>query len=74
MMSETPENTPNEPANPALDELMANVAKMNDGLSGLVASALRMQVLVLEDTQNMMAEFSAVMKATSESADKENDA
>ena len=62
-MSETQDDTPNEQAKPALDELMENVAKMNDGLSEMMNIALRMQGLVLEDTQNMMAEFSAAMKA-----------
>ena len=61
-MPEAQDDTPNEQANPALDELMENVAKMNDGLSEMMNIALRMQGLVLEDTQNMMAEISAVMK------------
>jgi len=62
-MSETHDDTPNDQANPELDELMANMEKMNDGLSGLMASALRMQMLILEDTQNMIAEFGAMNAA-----------
>jgi hypothetical protein len=62
-MSETQEDTPNNQDNPELDELMANMEKMNDGLSGLMVSALRMQMLILEDTQNMMAEFGAMSAA-----------
>ena len=73
-MSEARGDTPKDQANPALDELMENVAKMNDGLSDMMNSALRLQMLVLEDTENMMAEFSAAMKAKGEHCDEGSDA
>ena len=63
-MSEMQEDTPNDQSNPALDEFRENVAKLNDGLSDLMACALRMQMLVLEDAQNMMAEFGAAIDGT----------
>ncbi len=63
-MPEMPEDTPNDQSNPALDEFVENVAKLTDGLSEMMACALRMQLLMLEDAQNMMAEFSAAIDAT----------
>ena len=63
-MPEMQEDTPNDQAGPALDEFMENVAKLNDGLSEVMACALRMQMLMLEDARNMMAEFGTAIDAT----------
>ena len=73
-MPEAQDDTPNEQTNPALDEFMESVAKMNDGLSEMMNIALRMQMLVLEDSQNMMAEFSLAMKAAGERGTNGSDA
>ena len=72
-MPEMQEDTPNDQSNPALDEFMENVAKLNDGLSEVMACALRMQMLILEDAQNMMAEFGAVIEATGGRGDNRGD-
>ncbi len=58
-MPEMHEDTPNDQAGPALDEFMESAAKLTDGLADVMACALRMQILMLEDAGNMMAEFSA---------------
>ena len=52
-----------EPAAP-LDEFSENLAKLNESLSGIMASGLRMQMLLLEDTKNMMSEFSLAAGAS----------
>ncbi len=70
-MSETQEDTPNDRTNPALDDFVENVAKLNDGLSEMMTGALRMQALIMEDAQNMMAEFSAAA-ATRQNRDNES--
>jgi hypothetical protein len=62
-MSESDDPDLPEQITPALNEFMSSVAKVNDGLSKVTASALRMQMLVLEDAQNMLAEFGAAIKA-----------
>ena len=51
-----------EPAAP-VDELSENFAKLNESLSEVMAGALRMQMLLLEDTKNMMAEISFAASA-----------
>ena len=71
-MSETQEDTPNEQTNPALDDFVENVAKLNDGLSEMMTGALRMQALIMEDAQNMMAEFSAAAAAATQDRDNES--
>lgn len=72
-MSEMQEDTSNDQINPALDEFVENVAKLNDGLSDVMACALRMQALMLEDAQNMMAEFGAAIEVTSGRGDNRSD-
>jgi hypothetical protein len=59
-MSDTQGDIADDQANPALDEFVESVAKVNDGLSEMISCALRMQMLIMEDTRNMMAELSAV--------------
>ena len=71
-MSETREDSPSDQTNPALDDFVENVAKLNDGLSEMMTGALRMQALIMEDAQNMMAEFSAVAAATRQDRDNES--
>ena len=68
-MPDRQEDTPNDQNNPALDEFVENVATLNDGLSEMMASALRMQMLMLDDARNMMAEFGAAIDATAERGD-----
>ncbi len=58
-MPEIQQDRPTDRSNPALDEFVENLAKLNDGLSEVMACALRMQMLMLDDAQNMMAEFNA---------------
>ncbi len=72
-MPEMQEDTPTDQRNPALDEFVESVAKLNDGLSDVMACALRMQMLLVEDAQNMMAEFGAVIDATGERGDNRGD-
>ncbi len=72
-MPEMQEDTPNDKTSPALDEFVENVAKLNDGLSEVMACALRMQMLLLEDAQNMMAEFGAAIDATDGRGDNRGD-
>ncbi|MFQ5566642.1 MAG: hypothetical protein ACE5EU_09795 [Paracoccaceae bacterium] len=72
-MPEIREDTPNDRSHPALDEFVESVAKLNDGLSDLMACALRMQMLVLEDARNMMAEFGAAIDATGGRGDNGGD-
>ncbi len=72
-MPEMQEDTPNDQAGPALDEFVESVAKLTDGLSDVMACALRMQMLILEDAQNMMAEFGAVIEATGGRGDNRGD-
>ena len=62
----------NDRTNPALDDFVENVAKLNDGLSEMMTGALRMQARMMEDAQNMMAEFSAAAGATSQGRDDES--
>ncbi len=72
-MPEMQEDAPADQSNPALDEFVENVAKLNDGLSEVMAAALRMQMLMLEDAQNMMAEFGAAIDATDGRGDNRGD-
>ncbi len=72
-MPEMQEDTPNDQTGPALDEFVASAAKLTDGLSEVMACALRMQMLLVEDSQNMMAEFGAVIDATGERGDNRGD-
>lgn len=62
-MPEMQDDHPNDPANPALDEFVDSVEKVNEGLSDMISCALRMQMLMIEDARNMMAEFSAISAA-----------
>lgn len=59
-MTEKQDDVTDDPANPALDEFVESVAKVNDGLSDMISCMLRMQVLMMEDARNMIAEFSAL--------------
>jgi hypothetical protein len=72
-MPEMQEDAPTDQSNPALDEFVENVAKLNDGLSEMMAAALRMQMLMLEDAQNMMAEFGAAIDAPGGPGDNTSD-
>lgn len=72
-MSEMQEDTPTDQPSPALDEFMENMAKLNDGLSDVIACAVRMQMLILEGARNMMAEFSAATDATGGRGDNRGD-
>ncbi len=72
-MPEMQEDTPNDQVGPALDEFVENAAKLTDSLSDVLACALRMQMLMLEDAQNMMAEFSAAIDATGGRGDNGSD-
>lgn len=62
-MAEMQEETTEDQANPALDEFVDSVAKMNESLSEMISCALRMQMLIMEDAKNMMAEFGAMSAA-----------
>jgi hypothetical protein len=62
-MSEMQEDPADDQTNPALDDFAESVAKVNDGLSEMISCALRMQMLVMEDARNMIAEFRAVTAA-----------
>lgn len=68
-----PEDQTKDPTNPALDEFVQNVAKLNDGLTDVMASALRLQALILEDARNMMAEFGAIGEAAERDGDNTSD-
>jgi hypothetical protein len=72
-MPEMQEDTPNDQAGTALDEFVESAARLNDGLSDVMACALRMQILILEDAQNMMAEFNAAIDATGGPGDNRGD-
>jgi hypothetical protein len=72
-MPETQEDTPNDQVGPALDEFVENAAKLTDSLSDVLACALRMQMLMLEDAQNMMAEFGAASDTTGGRGDSRGD-
>ena len=72
-MPEMQEDTPNDRAGPALDEFVENVEKMNDGLSDMMACALRMQMLMLEDARNMMAELGVAIDAPGRRGDNGSD-
>ena len=72
-MPETREDTPNDQAGPALDEFMENAAKLTDGLSEVMACTLRMQMLIVEDAQNMMAGLGAAIDATGGPGDSRSD-
>ncbi len=63
-MPEMQEDMPSNQAGPALDEFMESAAKLTDGLADVMACALRMQMLMLEDARNMMPEFGAAIDAT----------
>ena len=72
-MPEMQEDTPNDRAGPALDEFVESAAKLTDGLSDVMACALRMQLLILEDARNMMAKFGAEIDATGGRGDNGSD-
>jgi len=59
-MFETQDDTSDNRTNPELDNFVESVAKVNDGLSDMIASALRLQMLIMEDARNMMAEFGEI--------------
>ena len=73
-MSETQDDSPSDQTNPALDDFVESVAKLNDGLSEMMTGVLRMQGLIMEDAQNMMAEFRAAAAATAQDRDNNSDA
>ncbi|MDH3668834.1 MAG: hypothetical protein OEN23_18075 [Paracoccaceae bacterium] len=56
-----------------LREFMAAAEAMNEGMSEVMASALRLQMLMLEDTQNMMAEIATICDAKVEGGETRND-
>jgi hypothetical protein len=62
-MSDMNDSGANSKSVEPVDELSENFAKLNESLSEVMAGALRMQMLLLEDTRNMMAEFSFVASA-----------
>ena len=64
-MLETAKEVPDAEAEAALGELMENVARFGDGVSDMMACALRMQMLVLEDARNMLTELGAAAEAAS---------
>ena len=63
-MPEMQEEAPSGQSNRVLDEFLENAAKLNDGLSGVMVAALRMQMLMLEDARNMMPQVGAAIDAT----------
>ena len=65
-MSAMQEDMVDDQTDPTLDDFVESVAKVNDGLSDMISCALRMQMLIMEDARNMMAEFSAVRAAAGE--------
>lgn len=62
-MPETSEDTASDPIKPAFDEFMKNATQVSDGLSEMISCAMRMQILIMEDTRNMMAEFGEISAA-----------
>ncbi len=72
-MPETQEDTPNDQVGPALDEFVETAAKQTDRLSDVMACEVRMQMLMLEDAQNMMAEFGAASDTTGGRGDSRGD-
>ncbi len=72
-MPEMPEDRPVDQSNPALDEFVESVARLNAGLSEVMACALRMQMLMLEDARNMIAESGVAIDAANELGDKASD-
>jgi hypothetical protein len=72
-MPEMQQDTPADRGNSALDEFVANAARLDDGLSEVMAAALRMQMLMLEDARNMMAESGLATGAKPERGDKGSD-
>ena len=50
----------------AVAEFKAAAEAMSTGMNDVVASALRLQMLMIEDAQNMMAELSAVCAAAAD--------
>jgi hypothetical protein len=72
-MPEMQEDMPTDQGNPALDEFVESAARLNDGLSEVMACALRMQMLMLDDARNMMTEFGAAIDATGGCGDNGSD-
>jgi len=62
-MSEMRKDTADDQTKLALDDFVESVAKLNDGLSEMISSALRMQMLVMEDARNIITEFGAATAA-----------
>lgn len=58
----------------AMDEFMASVDAMNTGVTEMMAAALRVQTLMLEDAQNMLNEFGAIFEAAAEAHHKDDPA
>jgi len=46
-----------------MDEFMASVEAMNAGMADMMASALRLQMLMLEDARTMMNQASGLFAA-----------
>lgn len=61
-----PDRESNEAPALAIDEFMANIETMNAGVAEMMATALRVQMLMLEDTNNMLNEFGAVFEAAAQ--------
>ena len=72
-MPEMQEDTPNDRTSPALKEFVESAAKLTDGMADVMACALRMQILMLEDAQNMMLEFGSAIDATGGPGDNGSD-
>ena len=58
---------------PEMDEFMASVEAMNAGMADMMACALRMQMLMLEDAQMMMNQATGLFAAASARENGEND-
>ncbi len=56
-----------------LQAFMAAAEAMNEGMSGVMASAMRLQMLMLEDTQNMMAEVAAICAVKAEGGESRDE-
>lgn len=61
-----PDRESNGDPSEAMGEFMASIETMNAGVAELMATALRVQMLMLEDAQNMMDEFGAVFEAAAQ--------
>jgi hypothetical protein len=62
-MPEIHEDSVGDQTNPALDEFVESAARVNEGLSEMISCALRMQMLIMEDARNMIAELRVISAA-----------